>query len=45
MTMITNILRSFQINEKEMAIFLKVLETGTQPASPLRVYVNSPGTR
>lgn len=33
--MITNILRSFQINEKEMAIFLKVLETGTQPASSI----------
>ncbi|MBI3619304.1 hypothetical protein HY213_04720 [Candidatus Peregrinibacteria bacterium] len=31
--MITNILRSFQLNEKEIAIFTKVLETGAQTAS------------
>ncbi len=31
--MITNILQSFQLNEKEKQIFLKVLELGSQPAS------------
>lgn len=34
-TMITNILRSFQLNEKEVAVFLKVLEAGLQPASSI----------
>jgi len=31
--MITNILRSFQLTEKESLLFLKVLEMGSQPAS------------
>ncbi len=31
--MLTNILKAFQLNEKEIAIFLKVLELGSQPAS------------
>ena len=31
--MLTNLLRSFQLNEKEVTIFTKVLELGPQPAS------------
>lgn len=31
--MLTNILRSFQLNEKEIKVFEKVLEVGSQPAS------------
>ena len=31
--MLTNLLRSFQLNEKEVVIFIKVLELGPQPAS------------
>ncbi len=33
--MITNILKSFQLNEKEISIFTKVLELGAQPASTI----------
>jgi len=33
--MLTNILRSFQLNPKEIKVFMKVLELGSQPASQI----------
>lgn len=33
--MLTNILRAFQLNEKEIVVFMKVLELGSQPASTI----------
>lgn len=40
--MIHNILRSFQLTEKEITVFLKVMELGTQPASQVARILEMP---
>lgn len=39
---LTNILKSFQLTEKEIKVFMKVLELGVQPASSIARYCEMP---